>query len=117
MLSLVASIDDVHKIALSLPEAYEHPSYGGRTAFRVKQKNFAYLREDGVSMAVYVGDLGEKEALLASDQRKFFTTPHYDGYAIVLIRIDKIGVKELRELITDAWRARAPKRVVAAFES
>ena len=117
MLSVVATIDDVRTIALSLPEAYEHPSYGGRPAFRVKQSNFAYLREDGATMALYVSDLGEKEALLASDPRKFFTTPHYDGYKIVLLRYGKVGVRELRELITDAWRARAPKRLVAGFDS
>ncbi len=117
MLSRVATIEDVRKIALSLPEAYEHRSYGGREAFRVKNKNFAYIREDGASIAIYVSDLGEKEALLASDSRKFFTTPHYDGYPMVLIRYNKVGVKELHELLTDAWRARAPKRVLAAFDA
>jgi hypothetical protein len=112
----VATEDDVRSIALSLPETDEHPSYGGRPSFRVKKKGFLYVREDGVSIVVWVGDLGEKEALLGSDPRKFFTEPHYDGYATVLVRYGKVGVKELRELITDSWRQKAPKRVLAEFE-
>ena len=117
MLSLVATIDDVRRIALSLPETDEHPSYGGRPSFRVKKKGFLYVREDDVSVAAWVSDLGEKEALLAADARKFFTTPHYDGYPMVLIHYAKVGLKELRELITDSWRVKAPKRVLAAFDS
>ena len=63
-----------------------------------------------------VADLGEKEALLQSDPKKFFTTPHYDGYPTVLVNLRAIGVKELRELITDSWRCQAPKRVLQAFD-
>jgi hypothetical protein len=117
MLSSVATEDDVRRIALSLPETDEHPSYGGRPSFRVKKKGFLYLREDGDSVVVWVSDVGEKEALLASDPGKFFTEPHYDGYDAVLVRYRKVGVKELRELITDSWRVKAPKRVLAEFES
>ena len=76
-----------------------------------------YTREDGVSIVVWVNDFGEKEALLGSDPRKFFTEPHYDGSATVLVRYGKVGVKELRELITDSWRVKAPKRVLAAFDA
>jgi hypothetical protein len=112
----VATFEDVRTIALSLPETDEHASYGGRPSFRVRQKNFCY-RRDETSLSVYVSDLGEKEALLASDSKKFFTTPHYDGYAMVCVRFGKVGVKELREIISDAWRSRAPKRVVAAFDA
>jgi hypothetical protein len=113
----VATEDDVRRIALSLPETDEHPSYGGRPAFRVKKKGFLYTKEDGESIALWVSDFGEKEALLGSDPRKFFTTPHYDGHPMVLVRYRKVGVKELGELITDSWRARAPKRVLTDFES
>ena len=113
----MATEDDVRRIALSLPETDEHPSYGGRPSFRVKKKGFLYVREDGDSIVVWVSDQGEKEALLASDQRKFFTEPHYDGYDTVLVRYRKVSVKELRELITDSWRNKAPKRVLAAFEA
>jgi hypothetical protein len=65
---------------------------------------------------VFLSDVGEKEALLASDPKKFFTTPHYDGYAAVLVNLPAIGVDELRELITESWRLKAPKRVLKAFD-
>ena len=61
---------------------------------------------------VFVADLDEKEALLASDPKKFFTTPHYDGYPTVLVNLKAVGVRELRELITESWRCKAPKRVL-----
>lgn len=107
----------MRSIALSLPETDEHPSYGGRPSFRVKKKGFAHIRDDGESIVVFVSDLDEKDALLASDARKFFTTPHYDGCAAVLVRYAEVDVAELRELITDSWRLKAPKRVLAAFEA
>jgi hypothetical protein len=113
---VVATEDDVRRIALSLPETDEHPSYGGRPSFRVRKKGFTWLREDGVSITLHMASLDEKEELLASDPRKFFTEPHYDGYPMVLLRYAKISVKELRELITDSWRQKAPKKVLAAFE-
>jgi hypothetical protein len=107
----VATEDDVRRIALSLPETAEAPSYG-TPGFRVKGKMFARLREEPGVLVLWVADLGEKEALLASDPKKFFTTPHYDGSATVLVRLGAVGVRELRELLTDAWRLRAPKRLV-----
>ena len=55
--------------------------------------------------------LGEKEALIAADPETFFTTPHYDGHPMVLVRFDAVDVDELTELLTDAWRMRAPKRL------
>jgi hypothetical protein len=64
---------------------------------------------------VWVGDLGVKEALLSDDPKVFFTTPHFDGYPIVLIRLAEISVDELEELIIEAWLDRAPKRVVAEY--
>jgi hypothetical protein len=113
----MATEDDVRRIALSLPETDEHPSYGGRPSFRVRKKGFTWLREDGVSITLHMASLEDKEEMLASDPRKFFTEPHYDGYPMVLLRYAKVGVKELRELITDSWRLKAPKRVLAAFEA
>lgn len=112
----MATEEDVRRIALSLPATDEHPSYGGRPSFRVNKKGFLHIREDRESIGITVADLAEKEALLKSDERKFFTTPHYDGYASVLVRYRTVDVDELRELITDAWRIKAPKRVLAAFE-
>lgn len=111
----MATEDDVRHIALSLPETDEHASYGGRPSFRVRKKWFTAIRDDGESIVVFVDGLDEKEALLASDSRKFFTTPHYDGYPTALVRHAEVDVEELRELLTDAWRLKAPKRVVAAL--
>lgn len=107
--------DDVRRIALSLPGTSERPSYG-TPGFRVKDKLFARLREDG-ALAVYVSALDEKEALIAADPDVFFTTPHYDGYAMVLVRLEAIGPHELDEVLTDAWRVRAPAKARAAFEA
>jgi hypothetical protein len=113
----MATVDDVRRIALSLPETDEHPSYGGRPSFRVRNKGFTSIREDGESIVVFVDGLDDKEALLASDRRKFFTTPHYDGYPTVLVRYAEVDEDELRELITDSWRLKAPKRVAAAYRA
>ena len=115
----------VEAFALTLPETTSTPSYGGAPALRVNKKMFARLRGEmaddldeltgapyGEVLMVGVGDLGEKEAVLASDPRAYFTVPHYDGYPAVLVNLPAIDVEELRELITDSWRLKAPKRVL-----
>ena len=112
----MATEADVRKIALSLPETTEKPSYG-TPGFRVKDKLFLRIRSEAEGgLVVFVEDLEEKEALLQSSSKKFFTTPHYDGYATVLVNIRAVGVKELRELITDSWRNRAPKKILQQFD-
>jgi hypothetical protein len=68
------------------------------------------LRDD--DLATLVLPTGEKEALLADDRGIFFSTPHYDGYPTILVRLPKISEKELRELLTEAWRMKAPPRVL-----
>ncbi|MDQ3106774.1 MAG: MmcQ/YjbR family DNA-binding protein [Actinomycetota bacterium] len=103
----------VRRLALSLPETTEKPSYG-TPGFRVKDKLFARIREEGDVLVVWVADLDEKAALIAADPEKFFSTPHYDGYETVLVRFDAVDRSELREILTDSWRLRAPKRVLAA---
>jgi hypothetical protein len=107
----MASEDDVRRIALSLPETQERPSYG-TPGFRVADRLFARLRDDGESVVVYVADEGEKHALVQAEPDKFFTTPHYDGHASVLVRWAVVSNDELTELLTDAWRVRAPRRVL-----
>jgi hypothetical protein len=108
--------DDVRRIALSLPSTSERPSYG-MPGFRVKDKLFARIREEGDVIVVWVESVEEKEALIAADPDVFFTLPHYDGYAMVLVRMAAVEEDELTELLTDAWRLRAPKRVREAFEA
>jgi hypothetical protein len=112
----MATEDDVRRIALSLPETTEQPWYG-TPGYRVKGKGFLRIRSDHEGgLVVFVADLGEKEALLASDPKKFFTTPHYDGSPAVLVNLPAIGVQELAELITESWCNKAPARVRQAFE-
>lgn len=108
----MATEDDVRRIALSLPEVIEKPWYH-TPGFRVKDKGFLRIRSEAEGgLVVFVADLDDKEALLASDPEKFFTTPHYDGYAIVLVHLDAVDTDELTELIVDSWRVKAPKRVL-----
>lgn len=124
----MAEWDDVRRIALALPETSERPAYGN-TAWRVRDKIFVWerpLRPKEVSdlgerapsdpiLAVRVEDLGVKEALLQDDPETFFTTPHFDGYAAVLIRLNRISAEALNELIVEAWLCRAPKRLAKEY--
>lgn len=112
----MATEDDVRRIALSLPETTEKPWYG-TPGYRVKDKGFLRIRSEAEGgLVVFVSDLGEKEALLASEPDRFFTTPHYDGHASVLVHLGAIDAEELRELIVESWRLKAPKRVLQAYE-
>ena len=127
----MATWDDVRRIALSLPETTEKPSYDGLPAWKVRDKGFVWERPlrradlealgdaapDGPILGAQVPDLGAREALLADDPAVYFTTPHFDGYPAVLVRLERIDVDELTELITEAWYARAPKRLAAAHRA
>jgi hypothetical protein len=75
------------------------------------------MKEDGETLVVRVVDLEDKEALLRSDPEVFFTTPHYDGYPYVLVRLERADPGTVAELIEDAWRLSAPKRLVAAYDA
>src|SRR6201999_991879 len=107
--------DDVRRVALSLPRTTEKPSYG-TPGFRVKDKLFARIREEGDVLVVWVAGEGEKQGLIAAEPAKFFTTPHYDGPPSVLVRLPAVDIDELTELLTDSWRLRAPKRVAAELD-
>jgi hypothetical protein len=118
--------DDVHRIALALPHAVQD---GTKRGYRVDGgKAFAWTWKNRVDpkrarieqldvFAVRVADEGEKQALLASDPATFFTEPHYDNYPAVLVRLDAVEEDELTELLTDAWRAAAPRRLVAELDA
>ncbi|HEU4702347.1 MAG TPA: MmcQ/YjbR family DNA-binding protein [Conexibacter sp.] len=120
----MATWDDVRRIALALPETNERPSRG-HAFWRVRERGFAWERPlrradldalgeaapDGPILGVRVEHLGAKEALLADPSGVFFTTPHFDGYPAVLVRLDAIAVAELEELIAEAWLCRAPRRL------
>ena len=109
--------DDVRAIALGLPGTMERPSYGGRPSWRTKDRMFTWIRDDPEALVVWVETEDDKEVLLASDADVFFTTPHYDGQPIVLVRLDVVDVEEARELITESWRLRAPRSAVRAWDA
>ncbi len=113
----MVSHDDVRRIALALPGTHERASYGGRPSFRTTKQMFTWIREAPEALVVWVPTEDDKDALLASDPAKFFTTDHYDGHPIVLVRLDAVDVDEAAELITDSWRLRGPKRLVAEWEA
>jgi hypothetical protein len=120
----VATDDDVRRIALALPHVEEIPSDG--FDFRVGNKGFVWSypeREPGrrrvirTDIAVlYVGDEAEKQALLLGEPELFFTTPGYDGWPLVMLRLNRVDPARLEELILDAWRMRAPAELVADAE-
>jgi len=124
----MADWDDVRRIALALPETTEGLSYG-RASWSIRKKGFVWERPlrpgdvralgdappTGPILGVRVEHLGAKEALLAQDPGVFFTTPHFDGYCPVLVRLERISVDDLEELVTEAWLTRAPKRLGQTF--
>ncbi len=124
----MASWDDVCRIALALPESSERLSREQRQ-WRVKDKLFVWERPlrqkeiealgdsapEGPILGARVEHLGAKEALLADDPGVYFTTPHFDGYAAILVRLEEIAVDELGEVIVEAWLCRAPKRLTEEY--
>ena len=113
---LMASEADVRAIALSLPGTTEEQWYQ-TPGYKVAGKGFLRLRTEAEGgLVVFVSDMGEKEALLTSGSDAFYTTPHYDGWPVVLVDLDKIDRDELRELITDSWLVKAPPKLRREFE-
>ena len=104
----MASWSDVVSLGSALP-GVEESTWFRTPALKVRGKSFCRMKEDGETLVIQVIDLEDKEALLRSDPEVFFTTPHYDGYAYVLVRLDRVGREQLAELVEDAWRLRAPK--------
>ena len=111
------SHDDVRRIALRLPGSYEQESYGGRPSWRTKGRMFTWIRDDPEALVVWVESVDEKDALILSDPDRFFTTPHYDGQSIVLVRLEAVEADEAEELITESWRLRAPKTLVREWDA
>ena len=124
-------MDDLDRSALALPETSRELSDDGRPAYTVRGKLFCCHRErrrDAVDpetgerlddvLMFRVADLDEKDLLLADARGVFFTTPHFDGYPAVLLRIPdlaEIDGDELADLVAEAWLTRAPKRVARAW--
>ncbi len=109
--------EDVRAVALALPDTHERASYGGRPSFRTTSKMFCWIRDDPEALVVWVDTEEDKDVLITSDPAKFFTTAHYDGNPIVLVRLEAVDLDEMSELVTDSWRLRAPKRTVANWDA
>jgi hypothetical protein len=125
----MATIDEVARIAAELPEVTEGERRGNLTWF-VNGKAFAWDRPfskadikrfgtttppEGPIVAVVVADLAEKEAVLATAGQAFFTIPHFDGYSAVLIQLEAVSKKALREAVIDAWLACAPPHLADRY--
>lgn len=121
----MADADAVRRIAGTLPEVTVGQERSGqlRVAFRDKLIAWSWLERDGARgrrhpnpdvLGVRVVSNLEKDELILAEPEVFFTERHYDGYPAVLVRLAAIEEDELRELLTDAWRLRAPKRLQKA---
>jgi hypothetical protein len=118
----MADADDVRELALSLPHVEEIDSEG--FDFRVGGKGFVWSyperrpgkpRRIRTDIAVlFVGDEAEKQALLLGEPDVFFTTPGYDGWPLVMLRLAEVEYERLTDLVTDAWRMRIPDEPAGA---
>jgi hypothetical protein len=127
----MATLEDIDELALAMPQAAKEVSADGRPTYLVHGKMFCFhrgRRPDAVDTVTgerlddvfvfRVEDLDVKELVLADARGIFFTTPHWNGYAAVLIRIPDLAQldrPEVRELVIDAWLTRAQKRVAKAW--
>jgi hypothetical protein len=110
------SWDDIVELGTRLPGVEVGTSFG-TPALRVRGKGICRLRTNPDALVLRVSDMGEREALLQGQPDVFFTTPHYDGYPYVLVRLEAVDPVELAELLEEAWRVRAAKRVVKAWDA
>jgi hypothetical protein len=123
-MTTVSDADDVRRLALALPEVEEIDSDG--FDFRVGGKGFVWSYPERLPgkprvirtdiAVLFVGDEAEKQALVLGEPDLFFTTPGYDGLPLVMLRLEPVSLERLAELITDAWRMRAPTDVEAAYQ-
>lgn len=108
--------DDVVRIGSALPGVEESAWY--RTpALKVAGKGFARLRTEAEGGLMLLCDQAEKQALLASGDPAFFTTPHYNGHPSILVDLARIDRAQLAELVTESWRRKAPAKLRDAFDA
>ncbi|WIY04610.1 MmcQ/YjbR family DNA-binding protein [Amycolatopsis mongoliensis] len=102
---------EVVRLASELPEV-EASTWYRTPALKVAGKGFARLRTEAEGGLVVMCGLDEKAALLDSGDAAFFTTAHYDGHGSIIVDLEKVDVDQLRELLEEAWRRKAPRRLL-----
>ena len=122
----MADLEDVRRISLTLPGTdHEH---GSAVMIKGKYKGFAWTWNERINpkkprvpnyevLAIRTASVDERDGLIAADPEKFFTEPHYNGFPAVLVRLSKIGMDELEELLIDGWRSIAPKELVKEYDA
>jgi hypothetical protein len=122
----MATQADVRRIALSLPETEEGKDrFGFSVLNKGKSKGFAWVWMERIDprkprvanpgvIAVRVANNAQKDLIIASDSKKFFTEPHYNGFPAVLVRLKAVTVPDLKVLLAQAWRCQAPAALVKA---
>jgi hypothetical protein len=109
------SWEDVAAIGTRLPGVEEGTSYG-TPSLKVRDKFICRLRTNPDALVVRVIDLEDRDALVRGNPDAFFITPHYQEYPYVLVRLEAVDPVELGELVEDAWRTQAPKRLQAEHD-
>ncbi|UNX55627.1 MmcQ/YjbR family DNA-binding protein [Georgenia sp. TF02-10] len=112
----MATWEDVVAIASKLPRVEESTWNRSAPSLTVAGRSFARLRTEAEGALVLMCDLSEKEALLATKDPAFFTTPHYDNHGSILVQLDLVDQDQLAELVVDAWRITAPVRLRRDWE-
>jgi hypothetical protein len=108
--------EDVVAMGTRLPEV-EESTWFRTPSLKVAGKGFARLRSEAEGGLVLMCGLDEKEALLASGDPAFYTTPHYNGYGTILVDLAKVDQEQLAELIEESWRIKAPAKLRKAFDA
>jgi hypothetical protein len=108
------TFDTVRALARELPGAEESTSYG-TAAIKVKGKLLIRLKEDGQTI-VLITTFTDRDFLMQSDPETFYITDHYRNYPSVLARMARLGKDQLRQLLEDAWRRAAPRKLVEEYD-
>jgi len=105
----------VRKLALAFPGVDEGTSYG-TPAFHVRRKFLLRLKEDGQSIAIRI-DFADRDVLMQIDPETFYITAHYAAYPAMLVRLARVKLGQLREVIEQAWRRTAPPKLVQEYDA
>ncbi len=108
--------DDLRRIALGLPDTTEKVTWDVDITSRVRDKIFAIMGPDGGSASIKAS-LEAQQALVASDPETFGVSAYTGRFGWTTVNLDRVDAEELKELVEEAWRRTAPKKLVAAFDA